>query len=194
MSRILGRVSVTVAFLSTLAYPLSATTVFPPTFDELVAGAREIFIGQVVARQSHWVDTREGRAIVTLVTFSIEESLKGGLQTQTSLEFLGGTVGDVTLHVAEMPEFRVGDHDLLFVGNRNAVSPIIGFMHGRFRIAFDPIRGVATVRQHNGRALVSTASLGRAEAPTLSAVPSVALADFRTAILARVRAQDGGAR
>ena len=39
---------------------VSSSTVLPPTFDELVDNASEIFIGQTVSRVSRWVDSREG--------------------------------------------------------------------------------------------------------------------------------------
>ena len=35
---------------------------------------------------------------------------------EPSLEFLGGSVGDETMGVAEMPQFNVGDRDVIFVG------------------------------------------------------------------------------
>src|SRR5690242_8243736 len=95
--------------LTLLARSSPATTVIAPTFDELVVESQEIFVGRVVSRESRWVEARDGRMIVTLVTFAIDDSLKGGLQTQTSLEFLGGTVGDTTMNVGEMPQFNVGD-------------------------------------------------------------------------------------
>jgi hypothetical protein len=173
---------------------LRATSIIPPTFDELVDSSREVFLGRTVSRSARWIDSRDGRAIVTLVTFAIEESLKGDLQTQTSLEFLGGTVGDVTMGVADMPQFVVGDRDVLFVGNRNAVSPIVGFMYGRFRIVRDAVRGVDTVRMSNGLPLQATAAIGRPMPSSLSGVQSLSLSDFRTAILARLRAQRGRAQ
>lgn len=172
--------------------PGFAVSVDPPGFDTLVDQAREIFVGEVVSRQSRFVQSREGPLIVTLVTFRIQDSIKGGLQTETTIEFLGGTVGNVTLDVPEMPEFRVGDRDLLFVGNRNAVSPLIGFYYGRFRLVRDPALGVDTVRWYNGQPLASTSALTRAPLLSLQPIRSMTLADFRSAIAARVRAQ--GAR
>jgi len=175
------------AALFLLAAAVSATSVIAPTFNELVDGSREIFVGTTLSRSSQWVETRDGRAIVTLITFTVEESLKGGLQTQTSLEFLGGTVEGVTMAVADMPQFAVGDRDVLFVGDRNAVRPLIGFMHGRFRVLSAGTRGVDTVRMHDGLPLSATAGIGRTAMPGLRGAPGLALADFKAEILARVR-------
>jgi hypothetical protein len=162
------------------------STILPPTFDELVDTAREIFIGQTVSRYAHWVDTPDGRAIVTLVTFRVDESLKGGLQTQTSLEFLGGTVGETRLRVSGAPEFNVGDRDVLFVGNRNAISPVIALGYGRFRVLRDSVRAVDEVRFFDGAALESTALVGRQRSAGLRAVTSLSLAAFRQEILQRL--------
>ena len=164
-----------------------SSTIVPPTFEQLVDGAREIFVGRTVSRLSRWVDTRDGRAIVTVVTFRIEESLKGGLMTETSLEFLGGMVGDTRLVVAGVPEFNVGDHDVIFVGNRQAVSPVTALGYGRFRVVPDPTRMADEVRFFDGAPLVATSSVGRARQASLKAVQSLSLSAFRDQILQRVR-------
>jgi len=175
---------------------LTASSAIPPTFQQLVDNATDIFVGSVARRESRWVDTSWGAVIFTYVTFDIQESLKGTARGQTTLQFRGGTVGNVTLRISDMPEFRVGDHDLLFVGDRAAVSPLVGFMHGRFRIEHDTSGNIDRVRTNDGRPLVSTSSLGRSNsAATTSAtqVPSPATAvglslpTLRSEILTRLR-------
>mgnify|MGYP006284913385 CR=1 FL=1 len=173
------------------AAPVEATSVKPVVFADLVDSSPEIFVGQVVARRSQWVNTPRGQAIVTLVTFRIEESIKGGLLTETTLEFLGGTVGDTTMKVHGSPEFKVGDRDVVFVGLRNAVSPVNGFWQGRFRVTRDAVRGVDTVRGHDGRVISSTASIGAAPTTSLTAQTTMTLADFRAEIRSRIRANEG---
>src|SRR5436190_18075934 len=110
--------TVLVAFVAT---QVAAASVIPPTFAELVGAATDIFVGEVVTTECRWVSTPGGPVIVTIVTFAIEESLKGVSRGQTTLQFRGGRIGDVTLTVADMPEFRVRDRDVLFVGDRGAV-------------------------------------------------------------------------
>ncbi len=171
--------------------PVAATTVIPPTFDQLVDNAREIFVGRVVARESRWVTTRDGPVIMTLVTFRIDDPVKGQLGTQTSLEFLGGTVGEYTMSVAEMPQFNIGDRDMLFVGNRNAASPLVGFMYGRFRIAYDA-RGIETIQTYDGLALTSGPTAGPTQ--TSPRVGPTALSQFREAVLERLRRGSGPIR
>src|SRR5713226_5542098 len=55
----------------------TATSIVPLTFDELITRATVIFRGEVVDVRSEWRDSRDGRAIVSLVTFNVESSMKG---------------------------------------------------------------------------------------------------------------------
>lgn len=168
-----------------------ATSVIAPTFEQLVDQSREIFVGTVVARSARWVDSAEGASIVTLVTFRIDESLKGGLLTQTSLEFLGGTVGDTTLEVSGLPAFAIGDRDVIFVGHRNAVSPLMAFAYGRVRILKDAMSGADTVRMYDGSPFSSTSAMTKSVEVRHAVAQDMSLAVFRTQIVARLRANGG---
>src|ERR1700736_872915 len=106
-----------VAPLLGLSRSAPSTSGVPPTLDELVARAENVFVARVVAQRSTWIDSRAGRAIVTDVTFAIERTIKGPVYAERSLEFLGGTVGDDTLQVSGMPVFHAGDRDVLFVSD-----------------------------------------------------------------------------
>jgi len=143
-----------------------STSVLPPTFDELVARADEVILARVVARQSSWVTSRSGRAIVTDVTFAIERTLKGESRIQRTLEFLGGTVGDVSLTVAGIPEFQVNDRDVLFVRDTGRpASPLVGFSYGRFRVVRDATFGTDIIRTFDGRPLASLDDVGNTRPP-----------------------------
>ena len=76
-----------------------STTVIPPTFDALVSSAATIFVGEVMNVRSEWETTRNGRTIITLVTFRVEDVWKGDLGAVTQLEFLGGEIGDLGMRV-----------------------------------------------------------------------------------------------
>ena len=186
----MGR-ALTLGFLACLVVtqPAASTSVLAPTFEELVAGAEQVFQGRVVAVRSSRLDSRAGRAIVTDVTFSIERTLKGPLYAERSLEFLGGTVGEDTLRVEGMPTFRIGDRDVLFVNDAGRpASPIVGFMYGRFRIVRDTVRGVDMIRTHDGRPLASLADVGSARPSAAVATPrGLSLEDFVNAVGSRVR-------
>jgi len=174
-----------------LSRTAAPTSVVAPTFDELVARAESVFAGRVVALRSTWVDSRAGRAIVTDVTFAIERTVKGPVYAERSLEFLGGTVGDDTLRVSGMPEFHVGDRDVLFVADTGRpVSPLVGFMYGRFRVLRDSRTGTEMIRTHDGRPLGGVDEVGNRNAPaTVAPLRTLSLDDFLGAVGSKVRAQ-----
>jgi hypothetical protein len=155
--RMLRRVCGTCLSLITLilvpAAP-SATTVRPLTFDELVAEAQAIIRCQVVDVRSEWRRRGEEAYIVTLVTVSVERTLKGRPSPQLLLEFLGGTIGDRTLTIAEMPQFKVDDRNILLLNDTILqASPLVGFFLGRFPIRVDAFTGRQFVTTSDGRPL-----------------------------------------
>jgi hypothetical protein len=93
----------------------------------------------------------------------VQQVHKGRAGNTVTLQFLGGTIGDTTLEVAEMPHFKNGERVVLFVaGNGTAVSPILGFFHGRFSVR-NGADGRDEVIAHDGQPLVETAEIGRAK-------------------------------
>jgi hypothetical protein len=173
------------------ARPASPTTVVAPTFDELVRRAESVVVAHVVATRSAWIESRTGRSIVTDVTVSIEQTLKGPVYAERSYEFLGGTVGEDTLVVEGAPVFRVGDRDVLFISESGRpASPIVGFMYGRFRVVRDTATGADIVRTHDGRTLASTGDVGNPRPPArIAPERPLSLADFVRSITDAVRVQ-----
>jgi hypothetical protein len=140
---------------------VQATTVRAPEFATLVDRADLIFTGRAMAQRSDWALIEGRRAIVTFVSFAAEKWHKGNGGAVVILQFLGGTVGDVTMEVTEMPRFTIGERAVLFVeGNGVAASPIIGFFHGRFPLRRDA--GIDTILKHTGEPLGDVAEIGHA--------------------------------
>jgi hypothetical protein len=117
------------------------------TFEQILHTADMVFTGTVVRVESKWTPTRSGPAIITLVIYRVERVFKGTPDSETTLEFLGGTVGDVTLEVIGVPTFVKGQHDVIcaFAGGLR-VSPLAGFNQGRFRVTRDGASGQEIVR------------------------------------------------
>jgi len=170
-----------------------STTVIPPTFDALVSGAATIFVGEVINLRSEWETTAGGRSIITRVTFRVEDVWKGHLGAVTQLEFLGGEIGDVGMRVEGSPVFRLGQRDVLFVNSMvRAVSPLVGFMHGRMRVERESVSGVDRVRTFDGRALGSVAQFGpQRAAPSLASITPMRLTELEAAVRARLGATRG---
>ena len=162
-----------------------STTVIPPTFDALVSGASTIFVGEVMDQRAYWVSTPQGRAIRTQVVFRVEDVWKGSAGAVTQLDFLGGTIGETTMEVVGMPTFRVGQRNVLFVAAERAVSPLVGFMHGRMRVERDAY-GVDRVRTNDGRSLGGVTDVGPQRTTPLSIAP-MRLSELAAAVKGRVR-------
>lgn len=139
-----------------------ATTVVPPTFPDLVGKADAIYRGRVTSVEAHRVDRADGggQVIKTFVTFAVERVLKGNERTEVVLEFLGGTVGEETLTVSGMPEFTVGQREIVFV-RRNGVQlcPLVAMMHGRYHVRHDATAGRDFVARDDGEPLTDVADV-----------------------------------
>jgi hypothetical protein len=157
------------AFVSTGS--AHSASVVPTTFDEMVVRAGTIFLGEAVNVRSDWETSSRGKHIVTTVTFKVERVLKGEAPAQVQLQFLGGDIGGLVMEVDGMPTFRVGDRDVLFVSpTRNAISPLVGFSNGRFRVTRGR-SGDARVLTHDGRPFVAAAA-SASRSRTLMSAPA----------------------
>src|SRR5262245_11002556 len=123
--------------LIAVARPAFATVTVPMSFDALVGDAASIVRGEVVDVRSEWRQRRGETIIVTVVRIKVERVLKGSAPAFETLELLGGTIGDTTMAVPGMPQFAVGDRDLLCLERASALLPVMGASQGRFRIITD---------------------------------------------------------
>ena len=175
---------------------LQATTVIPPKFDELVGHADLIFQGTVTNVRSEYVGEGGQRHIQSYVTFKVEDAIKGAPGASYTISMLGGIVGGRTMRVADAPTFKIGDRDILFVEhNGEQFIPLVGIMHGRFRIQHEQQTGRDIVATNDGRALTDVAGLGK-DGHGASAVSQAPLstADFKTAIRTNLRNSTSTAR
>ena len=149
------------AILTAIAAPSPASTVEPKSLPELASAAELVFEGEVVRvahRVSTVIDEADAKLPHTFVTFSIKRVLKGHTQDPTSitLRFMGGSNGEgKTLIVSGVPEFQVGDRDILFVkGNGKSLCPLVGSDQGRLRVVRGQVyndRGAAVWIAADGR-------------------------------------------
>jgi hypothetical protein len=152
-----------VVSLSLGAFENYATSVIAPRFETLVDRAELIFAGQVTGQRSEWRNNNGQKSIITLVTFTVGQVHKGRAEATVTLQFLGGTIGDVALEVADVPRFKVGERVVLFIeGNGSAASPVIGFFHGRFSLRHDE-SGRDAVFTYRNEPLANVAEIGRAK-------------------------------
>lgn len=140
--------------------PGRATEVLPPDFNSMVHRAEVIFRGKVTKIRSEWSGAGSERCIVSYVTFDVHKTLKGKAEATYVLKMLGGTVGDQAMEVDGVPKFKVGDETLLFVENNGTqFFPVVGVMHGYFRMETDAASGKSVVLQYDGQPLRATAEI-----------------------------------
>jgi hypothetical protein len=167
------------------AVSVRATTVIPPTFDQLVSDAELIFQGTVTDTRSEWTGQGTERVVVTYVTFKIDDAMKGVPGGTYTIRMLGGTVDGETFEVADAPRFKAGDRDILFVEhNGNQFVPLVGIMHGRFHVQTD-VAGHEIVVKNDGASLANLSKLGQDEKAATTG-PALSAADFKSAIRQRL--------
>ncbi len=176
--------------LFSLGFVANATTVIPPTFDELVGRAQIIFEGQVTGLKSQWIGEGAEHRIVTYVTFKVDDTLKGDAGATYSIRMLGGTVDGRTMEVTDAPKFKIGDHDVLFVENNGSqFIPLVGIQHGRFRVQKDQT-GRTTLVTGDGEPLADVSQLGGNEEGVARGKAALSLDNFKSIIRSRIRAQE----
>jgi len=152
------------AIIAVALGPMTATTVIPPTFEQLVQQAELIFQGTVTDVHSVWEGEGAQRHIDTYVTFQIGENVKGNAGASYTIRLLGGTVGDKTMEVTDTPKFKIGDRDILFVEHNNEqFVPLVGINNGRFHVQRDEQTGRDVILNGEGEPVRDLTKLGREE-------------------------------
>jgi hypothetical protein len=170
------------ALAFTLAAVASATTVIPPSFDELVNEAEVIFQGTVTNVRSQWIGEGVQRHIVSYVTFKVQDALKGDPGKETTLRMFGGTIDGQTMQASDAPTFKVGDRDVLFVEhNGTQFIPLVGIMHGRYRVKKDE-SGHDIILTNKGMPLNSLDQVGK---ESVTPGPAMTAEQFKQAVQAR---------
>ncbi len=174
-----------IAALLISAASLSATTVIPPTFEQLVDQAEVIFHGSVTNVTSQWIGEGADRHIVSYITFKVKDALKGAPGQSYTMRTFGGTVDGETMTIGDGPKFEIGDEDILFVENNGSqVVPLVGIMYGRFHVRKNA-SGQEMVTTNENRPLRNVAGLGRGEADEENA-PAMSVSAFKAAIQGRL--------
>ena len=147
--------------LALLASPCRAISVIPPTFSKLVANAEQIARVEVTAVNSQWDTGSQGNVIHTYVQCRVLRVLKGDLGATVTVRLLGGQVGNDRMEIPGLPTFEVGAKYILFLaGNGSAFCPLVGIMHGSYRVLTDPATGVEHVARSSGRPLRAVQDVG----------------------------------
>lgn len=183
--RVIGLVALLVGWTNSV----SAISVTPPTFTDLVDRAELIVDATVADIQAQWVVNAKGyRVIKTFVRLKVAETVKGAPETELNLSFFGGTLDGETMAIAGMPMFRKGQRGWFFIkDNHRVICPLIYAHHGAYLVSSSRDQSPAKVTRLNGSVLHSLDDIGAEshESNALSSAPtalSLTAADFRIAI------------
>jgi len=142
-----------------LAVATEASSVVPMSVATLADHAGQVIVGEVVSTRSYWAESP--RRIETEVVFAQVDYLKGRLADSGAtfaLKVPGGTVGDMTLRIADAPTLAIGEKWVLFLLPQYKVHPVVGLAQGAFRVTTEG--GVARVRDAAGRLVTGVDARG----------------------------------
>ncbi|HKV25170.1 MAG TPA: hypothetical protein VJN93_11320 [Candidatus Acidoferrum sp.] len=129
----------------------SGTTLSRLNLDDLARESTAIARLRCLGSSSFW-DQRE---IWTVSKFEVLEREKGDLPSTVSVRLLGGAVGHLRSHVAEVPAFRPGEEVFLFLwGEEGKPFQVLGWSQGTFRVRHDPQTGTELVTQDSASASI----------------------------------------
>jgi hypothetical protein len=119
---------------------LSALTVKPLSFPELVTGSVAVLHGRVTDVHGRW--TADRRGIESLVTVEALDYFKGNLGRRITVRVPGGEAAGFVNIIPGAPRFAAGDRVVLFLkGEGPAVPVITGTSQGVYRVATDARSG-----------------------------------------------------
>jgi len=111
--------------IALMASAVSAAAQRPATIEERAAGAERVVVASVDDVTATYESNAFGdRLIVSHARLRVEEALKGPADPMT-LDYEGGTVDGITLHVSSLPALARGERAVFFVarGARGEFTP-----------------------------------------------------------------------
>ena len=110
-----------------------ATTLVPADLGELSRDAGAIVRGRVAAVEPRWTEGR--RAIETVVTLTVESTIKGSMTGSAQWTVPGGELGRYRSIVVGAPQFEVGQRVIVLLSWHPPRYPyLVGFSQGVFRV------------------------------------------------------------
>ena len=96
--------------------------------------ATQVVAGTIEKMESTW--NHDHSRIYTRVTMRVERVLSGQAGRRIVFRIPGGTVGDTTVMVSEMPHFRVGEDTVVFLrGSRGRLPSVLGGTEGKMPLS-----------------------------------------------------------
>ncbi len=133
------RVLVLAAILGgALAPRARATTLVRLSLEQLTEASSAIVRGRVLSQESRW--NPQHTRIVTFTALAVAETMKGAPPSTVVVEQLGGTVGNVRVHVSGTVHFHPETDYVLFLepaGSDTSKFLLVGMIQGAYRVYRD---------------------------------------------------------
>jgi hypothetical protein len=147
-------------------------------------------MGTCVSVESRWTD--DHKQILTYITLTNTEPLKGNAKGNVTFVQLGGRVSDDVMHVVGAPTFEVGEEVLVFLASTSGSKSLaneanlwlLGLGQGKWRISDDFQTGAKIATMNTGAAHV----MGKT---TQGAVTRLLLSDLIERIKSAVKQEEG---
>jgi hypothetical protein len=137
----------------------SATTLARMSVAQMSHAATLVVRARCVSGIARWDD----REIWTFTAFAVTDTWKGNAADEITVRTLGGTVGNVTSHVAGVPVFRPGEEVVLFLEPSPAGGlAVVSWQQGTFRVHRDARTG-----RYHATQDISAPVLGVGSSPAL---------------------------
>jgi hypothetical protein len=118
VKRAVAVLGVSLAFVS-----LSADIAPPTDLPSRAKGAGRIVVARVTDVRSQFASNEFGdQLIVSTAQLEVAETLKGAPASVLDVEYEGGTVGDLTLKVSDLPSLEAGERAVFFLDAGNGVG------------------------------------------------------------------------
>ena len=99
-----------------LVTPAAAQSSSPVSLENRVRGSERVVVASVAQVSATYETNDSGdRLIVSHVALRVEEALKGPAADSLAMHLPGGTVGDMTLEVSDLPSVRLGERGVFFL-------------------------------------------------------------------------------
>ena len=138
-----GRLLAALGFAALLAAPgaaqrRAAGDPFAPLGLERLADlATSVVVGTIESAEGEWNYDRT--RIHTRFTLDVERVLAGRASGKATFRVLGGTVGETTVMVSEMPRFSIGERVVVFLrGSGGRLPSVVGGPEGKIALDAGP--------------------------------------------------------
>ena len=110
----------------------------PVPLPDRVRGSESVVVAKVMDLHATYETNEYGdQLIVSHVTLHVEESLKGKPERSLEVDVVGGTVGNVTLDVSNMPRVYRGERAVFFLTPNSHSGKLVPYLAGQGILKLD---------------------------------------------------------